>query len=269
MNKRSLITLIFSLLFMHSAYSLPKHFEVWFLSVPQNTWLDSILEMDKTSHKVALANLQCQPMGEHCFDPQVGLYKKDKANKYQEQIDLSEVEKNNTYDFMEVPERMEREMIDCDKSSFFDIFCGKAQKKAKQKKVKLEVWVDVSSTMKQVDFNGFDKKCSRETFLENLSQTCPMNEKMKIYYFEEFRKEAGSLDRVCLSGGLNEMKRIVSDLKKSTAENVIIITDIYEAQEEFTSAIEALGRGVIKGLDKPLYAKDIKKELQRVRPLCQ
>ncbi len=170
---------------------------------------------------------------------------------------------------MDVPEKMEREMINCDDANFFDIFCGEAQKKALAAQVKLEVWVDVSSTMKQVDFNGFDKKCSREMFLDSLSQTCPLNQKMKVYYFEEFRKEAGALDRVCLSGGLNEMKRIISDLKKSTAENVIIITDIFEAQVEFLDAIEALGTGVIKGLEKPLYVKDIKKELQRVRPLCQ
>jgi hypothetical protein len=254
---------------MQSALALPKHFEVWFLSVPRHAWLNNLLKENHVKSKVAAGSLQCQPMGEYCFDPQVGLYKKDKANKYQEQIDLSEVEKNNKYDFMDVPQKMEREMINCDDASFFDIFCGEAKKKSKAAKVKLEVWVDVSSTMKQVDFNGFDKKCGREMFLENLSQTCPLNQKMKVYYFEEFRKEAGALDRVCLSAGLNEMKIIISDLKKSTVDNVIIITDIFEAHEEFINAIEGLGAGVIRGLDNPLYAKDIKKELKRIGPLCQ
>ena len=91
---------------------------------------------------------------------------------------------------------------------------------------------------------------------------------MKVYYFEEFRKEAGAFDRVCLSGGLNNMKRIMQDLDNSKADTVIIITDIFEAEEDFIADIEASGRGTIRGLDKPLYAKDLKNQLKRIRKFC-
>ena len=268
MNLKTIfITLL--VLFSAHAFAWPKNFEVWFIKKPLNAWLDNILIDQYKSSKIVQSQIQCQPMGEYCFDPQVGLYKKGEENKVQERVDLSLVESESSYDFMEVPEKMEREMINCDDANFFDIFCGKAQKKMKEGRSDLEIWVDTSSTMKQIDFNGFDKKCAREVFLESLAQTCPLNKKMKVYYFESFLKEAGSFDRVCLSGGVNNMKRILQELKKSKAKNVILITDIFEAEQSFISEIENSGRGKIRGLDKPLYANEIKNELKRVRKLCQ
>lgn len=262
--------ILLSFLFSNLAQAMPKHIEVWFLSIDKQTSLLHFienLEKQTPQKKYAQSGLQCQPMGDYCFDPQIGLYKKGAPQP--EAIDYAEAEKNEKYNFMDTPSSIDRDMINCDKASFFDVFCGKSQKKVKQGRADLEVWIDVSSTMKQVDFQGFDKKCSRELFLEKLNQTCPMNKKMKVYYFEEYRKEAGSFDRSCLSGGLNNMKRIVQDLKKSETKNVIIITDIFEADVSFIDAIEATGRATIKGLEKPLYAKDISNELKRVRKFCQ
>jgi hypothetical protein len=265
---KKLLIILFTLSSLQ-AFALPKHYEVWFLSVDKVSWLDNVLKTQKNSIKLAQRALQCQQMGDYCFDPQVGLYKRGEEGKVQEEIDLSTIENNKKYDFLEPHNGLEREMIECDESQMFDIFCGKAQKKMKAGKTKLEVWVDTSTTMKQVDFDGFENECRRERFLKDLNATCPMNKKVKVYYFEEFRKEAGSFDRVCLSGGLNNMKRIVQNLKSSESDNVIIITDIFEAETSFIDAIEASGRGKIRGLKKPLYAKDLKTELKRVRKMCE
>jgi len=261
------IIIFFMAIFISTiSYARPKHFEVWFLGVDSTR--STLLETDIKYSKNIAQGLQCQPMGEYCFDPQVGLYKKGDEIQMQDIVDYSEIQKNEKYDFMKPAESVDREMINCDEASFFDVFCGKAQKAMKQGKSKLEVWIDTSSTMRQVDYGGFDKKCSRERFLEDLSQTCPMNKKMKVYTFEEHRKELGAFDRTCISGGLNDMKRLMQDLEASEAENVIIITDIFEAEVSFIEVIESRG-GVIKGLDKPIYANQIHKELQRVRKLCQ
>lgn len=264
-----ILFLFLTLSISFNTLALPKRVEVWFLSIDKTTWLDNLIK-SKVGKKIAQQSLQCQVMGDYCFDPQVGLYKPGEEAMAQHEIDLAEVENSKEYDFLEPHKGHERNMIECDQNSnFFDIFCGKAQKKIKAGKANLEVWIDVSSTMKQVDFDGFNSECKRERFLKDLSQTCTLNQEMKVYYFEEYRKEAGTFDRVCLSGGLNNMKRIVQDVKKSKADNVIIITDIFEAEDKFISAIENTGRGFIKGLKKPIYAADLKSELQRVRKLCK
>lgn len=215
-------------------------------------------------------SLQCQPMGEYCFDPQIGLYKKgEEPTAADSQVDHSALEKGKKYDFMETGDSVHRNLVDCDKKNQFDIFCGSTRKKAKSENIQLEVWVDISSTMKQVDFSGFENKCSREIFLERLNATCPINQKMKVYYFNESRKEAGTFDRVCLSNGLNNMKRIISDVKKlDKKRNLIIVTDIFEANQSFISEIESLG-GKVKGLDEPVYAKDLVNDLSRLGKLCK
>lgn len=275
MKTISLITLTF--LFCAQAMALPKSFEVWFLSEMKAASLTPELDraLDYLKPKqfqgplYSQRPLQCQQMGEYCFDPQVGLYKPgEKPESEIETVDQSALENAKQYEFLDVHEGHERQMIDCDETQIFDIFCGKAQKKIKAGQTKLEIWVDVSSTMKQTDFYGFENECKRERFLKDLSQTCPLNQKMKVYYFEEFRKEAGAFDRVCLSSGLNNMKRIMQDLDRSKADKVIIITDIFEAKDEFISAIEATGRGTIRGLNKPLYNTDLKSQLKRIRKFC-
>ena len=252
-------------------YAVPKNIEVWFLNVDSTTFLEEPL-YKKSQKVIAQRNLQCQPMGEYCFDPQVGLYKKEeKVDDAIESIDQSSVAKQEQYKFLDTPKGVNRqELIECDKDShFLDLFCGKAKNKGSNTQAKVEVWVDVSSTMKQVDFSGFDKPCKREFFLKSLSDSCSEESQLKIYFFEEFRKQAGMLDRVCLSGGLNNMKNIISDLKRSKAERVLIITDIFEAQESFLNELEALGPTKIKGIDKPFYANNIKKELARYRKFCK
>jgi hypothetical protein len=264
-----LFTFLILISLTYNSYALPKRVEVWFLSIDKTSWLDN-LNKSKVGKKIAQRNLQCQVMGEYCFDPQVGLYKRGEEQGAQSEIDMAEIEKSQSYDFLEPHKGHERNMIECDENSnFFDIFCGKAKKKVNTAKTNLEVWVDVSSTMKQVDFDGFNSECKRERFLKDLALSCPINQKMKVYFFEEFRKEASTLDRVCLSGGLNNMKRIIQDIEKSKADNVIIITDIFEAEDTFISAIENTGRGIIKGLKEPIYAADLKGELQRVGKLCK
>ncbi len=261
------------LLFLLSvnAYATPQKVELWFLSIDKTSWLDSIIKKPYVYYSyVAGKSLQCQQMGEYCFDPQVGLYKRGQEGEVQQEIDMAEIENNTKYDFMETPKGIDRDLVACEKGGdfFSNIFCGKKNAKQEKSKINLQVWVDTSSTMRQVDYKGFGDTCEREIFLSNLAQTCPLNQKMKVYFFDEFRKEAGNFQPVCVADGLNNMKRIISDIKASKVKNLIIITDIFEAESSFINAIKMTGVAKIKGLEKPLYAKDIQKELRRVRKLC-
>ncbi len=265
---RVLLIFLFSL---NVCYAMPKHIELWFLSIDKSSWLNNVIEKPYIfSKQVAYRSLQCQQMGEYCFDPQVGLYKRGEEGKVVEELDMADIQTTEKYDFMDPHKGVGRELIECDENpGFFDVFCGKAKRAKSKKAVKLELWIDTSSTMKQVDFGGLGDECHRERFLNRLSQTCTFKEKMKVHYYTESRKEAGSFDRVCLSAGLNNMKRIISDMKKSTVDNLIIITDIFEADVTFINAIESTGRAVIRGLDKPIYASNLNDQLQRVRKLCR
>lgn len=263
------ITLVL-LLIATSAWAKPASFEVWFLSIDKAAVFNEFSPFKTPkSVSIAQAGLQCQPMGEYCFDPQIGLYKKENGIKaIDSTVDQAVVDDANKYEYMKAGDSVNQNLINCDEENGFNLFCGKSIKGSGATNINLEVWIDVSTTMKQVDFSGFDKKCTRELFLERLNQTCPMNQKMKVYYFNEVRKEAGSFDRACISNGLNNMKRILADIKLSSRKNIVIVTDIFEANQEFISELESMG-GVTRGLDSPIYAKDLLTNLTRIRKMCK
>ncbi|MDH5415155.1 MAG: hypothetical protein OEW87_13545 [Flavobacteriaceae bacterium] len=261
-------------LFTANVYALPQRVEVWFLSASKTSFLESILEPNFRPGDIysqASTKLQCQQMGDYCFDPQVGLYKRGDENKALDLIDYGELDKKQKYDFFDTPKGVERNMIECDENpDFFDVFCGK-MKKIKRKKTKLEVWVDVSSTMRQIDLANYGEGCSREDFLKKLTLTCPMGAGLKVYSFTEYRKEVSTLHYACKHDGLNNMKRLIKDIEKSNVKNLIVITDIFEAESSFIDALKSLGKNKVhlKGIDKPLYANKIQSQLQRVRKLCK
>lgn len=245
------------------AFALPKSVEVWFLSAEPV----SKSYFNLSNELYAQGRIQCQPMGEYCFDPQVGLYKKGEEKKVQEAADYSAVEAANKYDFIDPPKSTERELIKCDGKSFFDIFCGKA-KKQKKDNVKLEIWIDQSSTMRQVDGADLNNSCRRSRFVKSLNVACPLNEKLKVHYFTVHKKEAGTLNNLCHSSGTNQMKNIIRYLKQTKREKILIITDIFEAQGEFLDELKNLGVVKIKGVEQPMYASELRNQLGHVQKMC-
>lgn len=256
------------LLYTNLVFAMPKHFEVWFLSNDSTAFLDNIQLQKKYSTQFAQSYLQCQPMGEYCFDPQVGLYKPDEKGKVQEEMDYSLTEKMEVYNDLPVSQSIDRELITCDKGIFFDIFCGEA-KVAKESDIKLQIWVDVSSTMKQVDGALPNDICGRQRFINAVESKCPLNQKLDVHIFTESKKQIDTVDRVCLSYGLNEVERLMKQIEESTVDHLIIITDIFEASQRFISFIENTPKGSHRGIDSPFTAKDMLQAKQKIISYCQ
>lgn len=194
----------------------------------------------------ALTELQCQQMGDFCFDPQHGLYKKDDA---QEDLSGTDVEKNRD------PEKknivgFDRDLINCDPKNYFDVFCGKAKKDI-QPKNKLELWIDTSSSMREFDFSDKSGGCFRKSLVERLDKTCGFNSQVNVMMFDTSIKQAGTIDSLCTNAGLNDQKRLIDWIERSEAEKLVIITDIYEYHKEFADYVEKQN-GIFKGEKNPL-----------------
>ncbi len=125
--------LIMGLLFISlSAQATPKNFEVWFIS-PDSAKSASLLEsFISYSSFVAQNNLQCQPMGDYCFDPQMGMYKPGKGIKSAE-ADYTEADKLEDYDYKRKALGKERARPKCDSDNIFDIYCGKGKAKKRSR----------------------------------------------------------------------------------------------------------------------------------------
>lgn len=263
----SKILIVFSLTFSMSLWAMPKHFEVWFLSNDTSAFLESILYKTKFSKLTAQNNLQCQQMGEFCFDPQVGLYKPGEKGS-SEQVDYSITETMEEYNELPTAKSIDREIIDCEKGMLFDMFCGKA-KEQNSANIKLQIWVDISSTMRQVDGALPSDMCGRQRFITAIDNKCPLGQKLDVHVFTESKKQIDTLDRVCLNYGLNEVDRLMQQIEESNVEHLIVITDIFEASQRFISFIENSSVGSHRGVSSPFSTKDMLKVQKKIISYCQ
>lgn len=246
-----MIAILFAAFFSVSVMAAPKEIEVWFLSHAKTAALENFLNQSDYTSRLPVAELQCQEMGEYCFDPQFGLYKKSDAGE--ELVETSRIES----DSRGIPsaKSVERDLINCDPKNYFDVFCGKA---GKEKKVQanLEVWIDTSSSMREFDYLQKDGSCYRKSFMKALDSSCGFNQKVNVMMFDTSIKQAGSMDQLCNNQGLNDVKRLIDWIERSEAKKLIIITDIYEFHKEFSDYIESK-HGKFRGDKDPLTAKDL------------
>jgi hypothetical protein len=251
------------LLISFSAFGAPREIEVWFLSNAKTALLEELLNKPIYSFYSKTAKLQCQEVGDYCFDPQYGLYKKDDASN--ELIDANKIEKEGPA----IPsgKSLDRDMISCDKSNYFDIFCGKARGESKSE-AKLDIWIDTSSSMREFDYSQKDGSCYRKTLVSQLDETCGFNKKVNVMMFDTTIKQAGTIDQLCMNQGLNDYKRLMDWIERSEAKKLIVITDIYELHKEFADFIEKKN-GKILGDKDPLTAKEVAELANSIAKSCR
>ena len=229
----------------------PRDIEVWFISHGKKAVLNDLLNRSPYVYYSPTAELQCQEMGDYCFDPQFGLYKKDDVMK---EVDVDKIEKDGPS--IPTGKSVERDLVSCDPKNYFDIFCGKAKPQAAQATAKLDLWIDTSSSMRAYDFADTAGACHRKSLVKALDQTCGFNQKVNVMMFDTTIKQAGSMDQLCTNQGLNDQKRLMDWIERSDAKKLVIITDIHEFYKDFSDFIESK-HGKFRGDKEPLTAQDL------------
>lgn len=241
----------------------PKEVEVWFISNDKVAELNKLLDRPNFVFRAKTASLQCQEMGDYCFDPQVGLYKKDDFGS------SVSVEKALETDSPKIPtsSSIDKDLINCDPKNYFDIFCGKSKKETPAK-TKLDLWIDTSASMREFDFSDKEGGCHRKSLVRKLDQECGFNRKVNVMMFDTSIKQAGTIDQVCTNQGLNDQKRMIDWIKRSDAQKLVIITDIYEFHKDFADYIESI-HGSFKGEKTPLTAAQMVELADHLAKSCK
>jgi len=237
------------MLFTTLTYAAPKSLEVWFISNSKVTQINDYLNRPLYVFRPLTAELQCQMMGDYCFDPQYGLYKRD--DSWDNHINAGKVE-GSAGPKVPVATSIDRNMIDCDKNNYFDVFCGKAKPEVIKSKAKLDLWIDTSSSVREFDFEK-DGGCHRKTLLNRLDQSCPFNQKVNVMVFDTSIKQMGSMEQACENQGLNDYKRLIDWIERNDSDRLVVITDIYEFHKEFADYVESKN-GHFRGDKDPLTA---------------
>lgn len=248
--------------FIDFAIAAPKEIEVWFLSNAKTSQLMEILNRPGLIYLPRTAELQCHEMGDYCFDPQYGLYKKDDQNS--EIVETQKIQNDGP----SIPsgKSVDRDLITCDSSNYFDVFCGKAR--AEKGVAKFDLWIDTSSSMREFDYLEKDGSCYRKSLVKKLDETCAFNEKVNVMMFDTSIKQASNMDQLCLNQGLNDYKRLMDWIERSEAKKLIVITDIYEFHREFSDFIEKKN-GKLLGDKDPLTAKQMFDLVEQLAKSCK
>ncbi|MFW5887860.1 MAG: hypothetical protein ACOCUH_03575 [Bacteriovoracia bacterium] len=266
MNLKIFIIAI-SLLFSSSILAMPEKFEVWFLSAPGNNnsvsrllpgsiqWSLPLAQVDVSKYKD-----KAEKVGENLyFHPQVGMFT-DEGEQGKVEI------KNAKPLGSKYLSNENVNLVDCDESYYFDLYCGKAQKKKKKiKKAKLEIWVDTSSSFRTIDPDENSRYCNRRTMVEKLKQVC---DSVFIGIFDTSLKQMGGLDTLCTNHGLNDQDRLIKWINNSDAKHLVVITDISEFSIKLSNFIASNG-GEIKGEKGSLLASHLPEKAMQLKNKCK
>ncbi len=222
-----MIAILF-LLYTQALWATPDELEVWFITPPASTLRMDLLR-PKISRSHLIASAGCEQVGDFCLDSKTGALtpRFSPPTQEPESIEIP------YQPLLQLPSAssLDRQLVNCEQSNAFDIFCGKAKAEVTQTKVnELEIWLDISSSMRSVD--GSDE-CNRKKFLQGLMGLCEKS-KPKVMGFDVEIREIG-VSESCINRGLNDVKKMMKWIEESKAKKLIVITDVYEYQSEFAA----------------------------------
>ena len=216
-----------------------------------------------------MRNLECTPMGDGCFHPQLG-YLSEVPGALKPSKKLKEELKNesktkedpfqlNTFNADDIS------LVECQEGRYFDIFCGKESRKP-IKTSDLEIWIDTSSSLRNIDFNSEDNYCERRFFASKLKNDCKAGVSFSI--FDTSRRSLGSYDTLCDYVGSNDGRRMVSWIEANSAKHLVIVTDVDEYHGVFREYLER-SNAVIHGIGSTqITAKDLSKFIPKISKSC-
>lgn len=205
--------------------------------------------------KLLAANeVKCQPMGDFCFHPQLGIVedtKKKKAKEYK-----SDYRYLNSHD---------KDLLKCDKGNHFDLYCGKAE--AVKKNPGVELWIDTSSSMNRVDPSPKGEFCERRYLASFMRDKC--QDKLGISTFDTGLKLVYDSRTLCISSGTNDGKRLVSWIENSTAKTLVIVTDADEYHGDFREYLDRFSATIYGMGVKHFTNADFKKNYSKIENYCR
>lgn len=260
-----LVTALSYGLIVSSAFATPKKIYIYFLSPAKTSYMPNLPQILWSKQMAQNKNdddfmKNCQPMGEGCFHPQLGFI----ATKGEtaEPSFLKAEENLNLKTFNAI----ETSVVDCKKDYHFDIFCGKAKDESIWNG-ELEVWFDVSSSLREVDFSTDKETCHRRSFFEKLQKQC--GKSLRVATYNTAIKELGDYSNLCMSYGTNDEKKLMEWIKASQANKLVIVTDIDELSRPFQDFLSAEGASFVGDGVKAYTAKNLVDDVGEFAKICR
>jgi hypothetical protein len=277
--------IVFLLLFTtlsFSALATPQKIEMIFLSQGKVTQLIQQLDKmdaEKMFSMIAQADTyqdNCIPMGEGCFHPQYGYLNKKPVlsgtvapmtDSKKDEVNLGAQGVGDGPDSeykLKTFNAVETSLVNCEKGNYFDIYCG--QQKAQGKFAEVEIWLDVSSSFRAIDYNKDPNYCNRRTFITKVTESC--KDKVNVSIYNTSLKQLGDLSSACLSYGGNDESKLLQWIKDSQAKTLLIVTDVDEMSKGMREFLDSKGAKFI-GEMKPFTSTDLANYAKEFSKVCK
>jgi len=257
-NKAQVATFFFMVIFSYRANATPLKIQMIFLSPQKIAQVINLIDKNKLEMSFSLLadssteDGKCVPMGEGCFHPQHGYM--DKKPSDSAMIKVAPVAAPSDPELkLKTFNAIETNMINCEKGNYFDIFCGKEKPKAAAAEV--EIWFDISSSLRTVDFSKDGNFCDRRSFMSKVMDGCKSNVRVSVY--NTSLKEVGDHSGTCLAYGTNDESRLLKWIKESSAKTLLIVTDVDEVSGEMRDFLDERGAKILGDGVKPFTSTDL------------
>ena len=245
-----------------SLFARPDQLEVWFVSSPSVTMNKIKIPLELQYEIASVDTRNCKSLNdEQCFHPQYGVVSKKDGKK----VDFMDEQVTKTADSIELSKS---DILRCEKTYHFDMFCGK-EAKIKRKKANVEIWIDTSSSMRSYDFAQKDKSCNRKAFMTLLRSSCK-NTNFHLSSFAGTIKSQSHDNYLCENTGVNNQDKLISWMEASIAKNLIVITDASQLTLKMTTYLESR-KAKIRGMDDKdiIYANKLKELVPQAAAYCK
>lgn len=261
------LCLILGLVIASPLWATPEKIEIFFLSEQKAQALIERIQNREAPRlsRALVQNYECIPMGDGCFHPQLGFTKEKppilSPSKKEEGPEGYELKTINSLDV---------NMIECREGEHFDIFCGESkpeQAGAKTSSAELEVWFDISTSMRKADYSKDLEHCHRRTMARVLVERCEKRPRIAVY--NTSLKSLSDLSGICLYQGTNDQRRLLRWIRASKAKHLVLVMDTEEYTGELRDFL-SVENTVLHGLDtKSLYSEELVDLVDKLTSSCK
>ena len=230
---------LFSFLICQNVFALPETIEFWFISRAKYGLLQSSPYNLVKVAQVRTIYKGCKFWGEGCYDMEdselVDRQTELKVNDYTIKRD------KKLTDSLELREPYNTHLSDCNSEIGSSKFCG--ERLPARVDTDIEVWIDTSSSMSEIDPRGKNGDCIRNKFIRMVMDSCSGSIPI-MGIFNKSVRQMGSFNDVCRNYGENDLNFLADWIEGSKSKHLVVVTDYTQMKRKLKDFIDRTGSKV-------------------------
>lgn len=250
-------------------FLFPDHSALNFINPPTFSWGPLLSFKDLADDPSFI----CTPREHGCFHPQYGIIPYEDLKGRFSAPNKQHESKRETEDLYlpgfgrESMNAGNMNLVHCgDPENYFNLYCGGPAEEEIQKSSGIHVWIDISTSMRQVDYSRDPKFCQRRIFAQAIQRDCPGEVHFSL--FNTSLIPIQGLDRMCSFAGDNNTERIIEWIKRHSMDHLIIVTDVDEINARFMSYLKSIDAQIYGADSEKFIARNLLDNITKIAPEC-